>query len=386
MRDEDEEEMVLAKWAEQDHKEKEKEKEQEAPAWDEKKFKRMIWRTRLSIARSVVGTLLILVLIYSVYSIATQIYFESSGRNTKFVQYVSKLVETHEAGERLEQMSSSPVKLSTFLTQSVKLKLYRLVGDWEVVTGEITARKKIFGSITYTINKTEKYLRSNQHYAFIVPPGLITNGEDGTGNGTGTGASIGTGSSTSTSTSDSTASGAKNEVWDQLRHIDDGNVAELAFSTKAGMIPEQLRTRLASYQLHITGMPVFAGELKVWRPGNFSTAGADTFVSPVMLMPFVKYGDDGKSMHSLRYISQESELQESQEQLIKDLEWLTAAGNYWGVGDDEKRLSYLKEHGVQIYGAIVTGPVRELEKLQQEPDFINFQLGRVEIWNWKENE
>ncbi|WP_236707957.1 anti sigma factor C-terminal domain-containing protein [Brevibacillus choshinensis] len=46
------------------------------------------------------------------------------------------------------------------------------------------------------------------------------------------------------------------------------------------------------------------------------------------------------------------------------------------------RLDYLKKNGVMVYGAVVTGPVRELEKLRQNPLFHDLKLGRLEVWNW----
>ena len=42
---------------------------------------------------------------------------------------------------------------------------------------------------------------------------------------------------------------------------------------------------------------------------------------------------------------------------------------YNGVDEDKQRLAYLKKNGVQVYGATVTGPVRELEKLKEESEF-----------------
>lgn len=68
--------------------------------------------------------------------------------------------------------------------------------------------------------------------------------------------------------------------------------------------------------------------------------------------------------------------------MMSDLEWMTTHIKYNGVDIDKKRLAYLKKHGVQVYGATVTGPVRELEKLQEQPEFRDFRLGLIEVWNW----
>ena len=65
-----------------------------------------------------------------------------------------------------------------------------------------------------------------------------------------------------------------------------------------------------------------------------------------------------------------------------DLEYVLANGKSRFESYDEPRLAYLKEHGITVYGALVTGPVRELEKLQRDPEFHEFRLGRIEVWNW----
>ena len=69
------------------------------------------------------------------------------------------------------------------------------------------------------------------------------------------------------------------------------------------------------------------------------------------------------------------------QQLIADVEWMTNNIKYKDVDEDKQRLAYLKKNGVQVYGVTVTGPVRELEKLKEEPEFWGFRLGRIEVWN-----
>ncbi|MED4584060.1 anti-sigma factor [Brevibacillus choshinensis] len=47
-----------------------------------------------------------------------------------------------------------------------------------------------------------------------------------------------------------------------------------------------------------------------------------------------------------------------------------------------ERYSYLQEKGVRIYGAVLTGPTKELLKLQAEKSITAAFLGKVEWWNW----
>ncbi|GED34750.1 anti-sigma factor [Brevibacillus centrosporus] len=49
----------------------------------------------------------------------------------------------------------------------------------------------------------------------------------------------------------------------------------------------------------------------------------------------------------------------------------------------EERYAYLKEKGVRIYGAVVTGPTKELLKLEAEKAITAAFLGKVDWWNWE---
>lgn len=47
-----------------------------------------------------------------------------------------------------------------------------------------------------------------------------------------------------------------------------------------------------------------------------------------------------------------------------------------------ERYAYLQEKGVRIYGAVLTGPTKELLKLQAEKSITAAFLGKVDWWNW----
>ncbi|GGD93627.1 anti sigma factor C-terminal domain-containing protein [Paenibacillus nasutitermitis] len=328
------------------------------PAWEEKKFKRMIWRTRFSVARSVAASLLAVWFLYMVYMMIVQAVMDQ--RNDHFVRYVSALVETEE-GVNVDKFMHT-VKVSPFLTQKATLNLFRQVGDWDVVTGEVTARKNIFGYVSYTVKEDQQYLYTNNRFSFAVPPDLTTGDPQ-----------------------------RKQEVspqptvWNQTAHIDSGHVAELAFSTVRGMDPEQLRQILDKYDLKVLRMPVYSGELreKGLQRISYSSNGELNFVSHLTLRPYMVYFDGGTK--GLTSLNDPAGLKESVDQMLTDMDWLADNGSYNGLDLDKVRLAYLKQNGVKVYGAVVTGPVRELERLKQEKDFFDYQLGRVEIWKWKKS-
>jgi Sigma factor regulator C-terminal len=49
----------------------------------------------------------------------------------------------------------------------------------------------------------------------------------------------------------------------------------------------------------------------------------------------------------------------------------------------KKRLSYIKENGIKVYGAVITGPTPELRKLETINKIRGVKVGEVKLWNWK---
>lgn len=49
----------------------------------------------------------------------------------------------------------------------------------------------------------------------------------------------------------------------------------------------------------------------------------------------------------------------------------------------EERVSYIKENGIEVYGAVITGPTPELRTLQENEKVRSIKVGEVKLWNWK---
>lgn len=54
--------------------------------------------------------------------------------------------------------------------------------------------------------------------------------------------------------------------------------------------------------------------------------------------------------------------------------------------DLDDSISYLEKNGVRLYGAVVTGPVKELLKLKEEKWVSNIHVEEVRLWNWRDRE
>lgn len=52
--------------------------------------------------------------------------------------------------------------------------------------------------------------------------------------------------------------------------------------------------------------------------------------------------------------------------------------------DITKSLAYVEKNGVNIYGAVVTGPTKEILKLKDDPAVSSIRIGKVTLWNWNQ--
>nr|WP_279615497.1 anti sigma factor C-terminal domain-containing protein [Paenibacillus typhae] len=65
-------------------------------------------------------------------------------------------------------------------------------------------------------------------------------------------------------------------------------------------------------------------------------------------------------------------------------EYKLLSGNAGLFSDLEESLSYIEKNGVQLYGVVVTGPVKELLELQEDAWISHIRIGEVRLWNWRD--
>ncbi|WP_226035100.1 anti sigma factor C-terminal domain-containing protein [Aquibacillus saliphilus] len=326
---------------------------------DKKSAKKLVWRTRLSISFTVLRTLLFIFLIYCLYMIPVSVYYDMSGKAAEFDRLVSTLVETRNPGIAVDKYGMRhSAEINPLLTQSTKATLYRNVGDYEVVVGEVTAKKWLFGSIRYKLDLNNKYLNEDSS-SYIIAPDLL-------------------GKPISNDKSESELM-----IANQLEKIEDGYVAQARFSTRKGMSPQKLNELISEYDVTVHQMPVFGGETTEVEV-SYGRAGQFTFAQTLMLRPFMEYDNKNRPSASYHSLTGEEAIESSVKQFYKDIEWLIENGNYQEQDIDKQRLAYIKANDFQVFGAMVTGPIREIERLLEEEMFHNFQLGGIEVWNWTE--
>lgn len=335
-------------------------KESDQSKFDKRSARKMVWRTRLSIGFTVVRILLLILFLYALYMIPVTMYYDMTGKQAGFDRLVTTLVETRYPGVEVDETLGHKAEINPFLTQSTTIKLYRNVGEWDVVVGEVKGKKRLFGDVNLTMNFDEKYLNGNHTYNFAVPPELLgKESSDG-------------------------KSGPAEDLKNQLAKIDDGHVAQVQFSTKNAMKPNALLEKLDAYDVSTFRMPVYGGELTDFDIPHHGS-GQFTFIQSLLLRPQIVYDENNRLSRSV-FAFTDVTLEDSIDQFYKDIEWLVENGHYNGRRIDEERLDYIRKNGVQVYGAVVTGPIREIERLMEEEQFHQFHLGGIEVWNWDEKQ
>lgn len=61
-----------------------------------------------------------------------------------------------------------------------------------------------------------------------------------------------------------------------------------------------------------------------------------------------------------------------------------AAGSLVPSVDFKATLDYIGKNGVKIYGAVITGPTKDILKLKEDPEVSAIRIGEVALWNWRE--
>lgn len=177
------------------------------------------------------------------------------------------------------------------------------------------------------------------------------------------------------------------QEWEKLEMVHEGTVANLAFSTSQFYKPEEILKRLGKYDLDVQWMPLYAGELKAFEPSWGSTGGGENLsVDTLGLSRAVDMEEDFNGW--TEYLLESRFIEENQRMMLENMKYLieneseTNRQNVLGLWYLEERYNYLKENGFYVYGAVVTGPVKELLKLKEEEGIRNIQVGEFEYWNW----
>jgi len=338
--------------------------------WSQEKEKKILQKYRFTLTFRILRILLLCAVIYGLYILSVSIIFEKTRPDRKHI-YNSLMALEWQQPNIKGQYSGSSAEITPLLTQKFSYPLVKQVGKENVMVGEMSLDKKIFNtSSSMKMNLTSKNSSSSSSlkstnefdkFSFNLP-------ED-------------------PRTGKVTSSQINNGVWKTLEKLPEGTVAELAFSTTTFMEPKKLTKMLEPYDVEVVWIPIYTGEFKSFDPFPTDEGSVNlTIYDSFGLSGGLKVSDD----YSKIWVGQNltNGVRDSQRVMLENMEKLlnnekkSYIEDFLGLSYLQERYDYLKKNGFQAYGAVVTGPTKELLKLKNIEGVSNQKLGDVELWNW----
>jgi len=342
--------------------------------WSQEKEKKILRKYRFTLTSRILRILLLCAVIYGLYILSVSIIFDKTRPDCKHI-YNSLMALEWQQPNIKGQYSGSTAEITPLLTQKFSYPLVKQVGKENVMVGEMYVDKKILNtSSTMKMNLTLKNSSSSsslkptnefEKFSFNLP-------ED-------------------PRTGKATSSKINNGVWKTLEKLPEGTVAELAFSTATFMEPKKLIKMLETYDVEVVWMPIYTGEFKSFE--SFST-GEDsvnlTIYDSFGLTGGLKVSDDYLKIWEGQNLTRGG-VRDSQRFMLENMEKLlnnekkSYIEDFLGLSHLQERYDYLKKNGFQAYGAVVTGPTKNLLMLRYIEGISDQKLGNVEFWNWYNN-
>jgi hypothetical protein len=325
--------------------------------WNKDKEKKILLKYRFTLTVKVIRVIAAVLFLFWLYMLVISISYDALGLDKKHIFYSRVAMDWTQPNMQEDFGAIDSSEITPFFTQKISYPVYKMIGKETELVGTKKLVKGIFPS-----NDTE-YLKpkTESEYKFYLPE----NPKTGT-----------------------KLEGNENpSVWTKLEKVHEGTVAELSFSTKKYMTPEEMLEFLKSYDLDVLWMPLYTGELKEYEEGSW---GSNDFlsVSPFGFTGGREAGDDYNSQSKLsldkKFTEENKKLMLQQMKNLLEDESTSYRENFLGLSHLEERYNYLMKEGFQVYGAVVTGPVKELLKLKENEQIQGANLGDMTYWNWTE--
>lgn len=334
--------------------------------WNEEKAQNIIKKHKnrfsLRLTFKVIRVTVALFVLFTVYMVVLTASYDMSkiGKRTELYQ---KLAIDWTYPELTTGVGIDASKeITPFLTQKIEIPLVRTIGSEEYIVSQLSLSKPLLNSLTrIEIAKSYPYGTGNQGFYFNLPydpaSGKQLNGD------------------------------YESDVWDTLERIHEGNVADMAFSTTQYHAPEDIIALLAPYDIAIQWMPLYMGELKQFTEGGWGGGEDSMSLLRTWGLSGGRLMDDDLRGGSLTVSINENWVEEDKKAMLTNMDMML--NNHKRLAETlletdylQERYDYLQENGFQAYGAVVTGPVKELLKLKEVEGIQTVMLGEVKYWNW----
>ncbi|QOR66517.1 anti sigma factor C-terminal domain-containing protein [Cytobacillus suaedae] len=327
--------------------------------WTKEKEKKVLWKYRFVLTTRIVRVLFIILFLFWVYMMFITIAYQGTNFANKHSFYTKLSLDW--TGEGLESEFSGFVngEITPMLSQKIEYPVFRRIGKESIPVGEMKITKRV---LTPFSQRNLEYFVPNEssRFNFYLP--------------------------IDPRTGETLYQKRHSTVWDALAKVHEGTVADMSFSTTRFMEPKELMHLLEPFDLDVVWMPLYAGEMKEFESGHSIAGGSFLSVAGIGLASARGTDEDYNSEFYSRL--GESTIESNQEWMMLNMEKLineeskSYREDFLGLYHLEERYDYIKEHGFKVYGAVVTGPVKELLKLRDVKEFQSPSLGDFEYWNW----
>ncbi|MBY0098344.1 anti-sigma factor [Mesobacillus maritimus] len=330
--------------------------------WNKEKEKKIMFKYRFTLTVRVIRVLVACLFLFWVYMFVVTISYNALHLDKKHAYY-SKLAMDwtnpnldEEFGEIIQS------EITPFLTQKISYPVSRMVGKEPKVVGEMEIKKTLLNMFSTTKINFYQHDKGNKYRFFL--PEHPKSGEP---------------------------LGAEDDerVWEQLEKIHEGTVAELGFSTSEFMTAEELLELLEPYDLDLLWAPLYTGEFKEFEPTSYGGGGSHLSIQNIFgLSGGREISNDYMSEGKIQYLDEDL-LADSKQMMLENMKTLLEEESnsyietFLGLHKLEERYHYLKNNEFTVYGAVVTGPVKELLKLKKVENIRGAQLGEMGYWNWE---
>ena len=336
--------------------------------WNEEKERKVLRKYRFTLTKRIIGIMILLFVAYQLAVGGLKWLIEKTNNANEYSYYIDTIISMTNPTLRTEfgHFYRQYESVDNRFTYRLEYPVHRLVGEEEIPVGTVYLEKKLLQRnpvVEIRYNQQEQKNAFRFTYPEHPQTGAKLDGEN------------------------------SDHSWEVLEKVHEGTVADFAFSLDRFMDMEDFLEMLEGYDIHILWMPLHVGE-KVYHEtssggpdgvkrfvygGNFGIGNVDK----VELVTFER------NMRRWRHsVGEEDDMF-----FVKDvyLENIRRVNNedkvrMFGMYYLEDQLlgyhDFLEENGFQVYGAVVTGPVKELLKLREIEGITTAQVGKLTYWNW----